>query len=178
MFREVMIQMFNNYLHKLTLVATCLLVPAALALEADRLQRVVWNADGGSTTRIEGDMRILEMVDNVRVSQGTLQIVGDRAIFEYDVTSNELQRVTIFGSPARYQQQLDEDGALVTGSSESVRLYREEDNNETVIEFAGNARISSPDSTTQCSAIIYLVDSDLIRESTGPCEGTLSPSSN
>ena len=178
MFRAVTTQMFNNLYRTLIVLTAWMIAIGAAALEADRRQQVLWSSDGGSTMRMEGAIRILELVDNVRVTQGTLEIVGDEAIFEYDGDSNELLRVTIYGSPVRYQQQLDEDGALVTGSSNSVELYREQESNDTILEFIGDARISSPDSTMHCSAIVYLAERDLIREATGPCEGTLSPSGN
>ncbi|GIT21729.1 MAG: hypothetical protein CM1200mP40_14110 [Gammaproteobacteria bacterium] len=44
----------------------------------------------------------------MRVTQGTLEILGDEAIFEYDANSNELTKVTVHGTPVRFQQQLDE----------------------------------------------------------------------
>ena len=159
-------------------VAALALLPASLlALEADTTERVEWSSDGDSTMRVEGNTRFLEMTENVKVTQGTLEINGSTAIFEYDVETNELRRVTIHGSPVRYQQQLDEEGALVTGSSNTVLLYRDQDQ-ESVLEFVGDAQINSPDSSMNCAAIVYLANLDLIREATGPCQGTLSSNGN
>lgn len=185
MYADVMTQLFNNLVtlsrHSCfaaaTWIAVVLLAPASLALEADRLEQVLWSSDGGSTTRTEGDIRILEFSDNVRVTQGSLEILGDHAVFEYDAASNRLQRVTVRGTPVRYQQQLDEEGAVV-GSSETVLMYRDQEADQTLIEFIGNAVITSPEATTRCSAIVYITELALIPETTGPCEGTLSPSNN
>ena len=147
------------------------------ALETDRQQQVLWSSDGDSTMRINGNTRILEMSENVKVTQGSLEIIGSEAIFEYLVSTNELTKVTVRGSPVQYQQQLDEDGNLVTGTSDTLVFYSDE-LDETILELVGNANIESPDSTMSCAAIIYIADQDLIREATGPCQGMLSPQSN
>lgn len=155
-----------------------LLCRASLALESDSSQEVQWDSGGDLTMRVEGDTRILEMTENVRVTQGSLEIVGSRAIFEYDAETNELLRVTIDGSPVRYRQELDS-GDLVSGISETMFLYRDEiEGQGTVIELIGNARIDSQDSSMSCAAIVYLAGQDLIREATGPCQGTLGTSDN
>ena len=161
-------------------LAVCLgiiLQPSVSALESDGDQQVIWSSEGDSTMSIQGNMRILEMSANVRVTQGTLEILGDEAIFEYEANSNELKKVTVSGSPVRYQQQLDEDGALVKGTSDTLIFYTDE-LDETILELLGNANIESPDSTMRCEAIVYISDRDLIREATGPCQGTLSSQPN
>ena len=127
------------------------------ALESDKDQQVIWSADGNSAMRITEDRRILEMSNNVIVNQGTLEIRGDRAIFEYEASTNVLKQVQVFGQPVRYQQQLDGDESSVSGVS---------------------AQIESPSSTIKCNSIIYLVDRDLIREAAGPCEGALGAQQN
>ncbi|MED5411398.1 MAG: LptA/OstA family protein [Pseudomonadota bacterium] len=161
-------------------LAVCLgiiLQPSVSALESDGDQQVIWSSEGDSTMSIQGNIRILEMSANVRVTQGTLEILGDEAIFEYEANSNELKKVTVSGSPVRYQQQLDEDGALVKGTSDTLIFYTDE-LDETILELLGNANIESPDSTMRCEAIVYISDRDLIREATGPCQGTLSSQPN
>lgn len=145
-----------------------------LSLEADNSESITYNADGQIQMRIEGGVRILDMQDNVIVTQGTLVIRGDNAVIELDVDTGELRRVTVSGSPANYQQELDREGTLVNGSSDRLLFYRDESDNSTVLEFIGNARIESPDSSMHCAAIVYLADQDLIREATGPCQGSLS----
>ncbi len=137
---------------------------------------VDWSADGNSSMRLEGDLRIFSMQDNVRVRQGTLSINGDEAVFEYSASSNELLKVTVVGTPVNYEQQAE--SGTVTGSSETIILYREETTQETVLEFLGDAVVNSADSSMHCQAIIYLADQELIREATGPCQGTLNSSNN
>ena len=75
------------------------------------------------------------------------------------------------GTPVRFQQQLDEDGALVIGTSDTLLFYSDE-LDETILELVGNANIESPDSTMRCEAIVYISDRDLIREAAGPVSYT------
>ncbi len=142
------------------------------AVESDREQQVTWSADGNSSMQIVENLRILEMTTNVIVNQGSLEIKGDQAIFEYEASTNELRKVQVYGSPVTYQQQLDEDESMVSGFSDSLTLSN---NNfeETILELFGNAKIQSPSSTISCKSIVYVVEKDLIREAAGPCEGAL-----
>ena len=156
------------------LVGIFLVMETVVSLESDKTQPVLFSSDGNSTMNIKGNSRILEMSNNVKVTQGTLEILGNEATFEYSVSTNELTRVTVHGTPVRYQQQLDEEGSLVKGTSDTLLFYTDEIDNETILELVGNANIESPDSAMRCAAITYIVDRDLIREANGPCEGMLS----
>ena len=149
----------------------------SIAQQETPIGNVEWSSDGNSNMRTEGNFRILEMQDNVRVTQGTLVINGDEAVFEYDAATNELLKVTVIGEPVNYQQTA-EDAAPVTGSSETIILYREAGTRETILEFIGDAVVNSAESTMHCQAIVYLADQELIREATGPCQGTLNSTSN
>lgn len=164
-------------LHSLTLLL-CAAAPCLHALESDKLEGIQFSSDGGSTMTTKGELRILEMKTNVRVSQGSLQIEGNAAIFEYVAASGELNRVTVYGSPVRYQQQINSEGSLVIGTSETMLFYIDPAANETILELVGNASIESPDSAMKCATIVYLADQDIIREATGPCEGVLNTRSN
>ena len=148
-----------------------------IALESNSKQQVTWSADGNSNMRIIENSRILEMTTNVIVNQGSLEIKGDRAIFEYEASTNELKQVQVYGTPVLYQQHLDGDGSLVSGVSDSL-IFSINDFEETILELIGNAKIESPSSTISCSSIIYVVERDLIREAAGPCEGALGAQQN
>ena len=148
-----------------------------IALESNSNQQVTWSADGNSNMRIVENSRILEMTINVIVNQGSLEIKGDRAIFEYEASTNELKQVQVYGTPVLYQQNLDGDGGLVSGVSDSL-IFSINDFEETILELIGNAKIESPSSTISCSSIIYVVERDLIREAAGPCEGALGAQQN
>ncbi|MSR11755.1 MAG: hypothetical protein EXR84_08150 [Gammaproteobacteria bacterium] len=163
----------------LILGSVCICYSGVLhGLESDKRQGIQFSSDGGSSMSTSGDIRILEMKTNVSVTQGTLQINGDEAIFEYKATTNELIRVTVHGSPVRYQQQLDENGGVVTGTSETLLLYTEDSTGQTLLELIGTANITTPDSSMKCASIVYLADQNIIRDAPGPCEGVFNSQSN
>lgn len=135
---------------------------------------VDWNLDGELSVTIVGDRRIVNMADNVRVTQGNLFITGDTAVFEYTIDTEELIRITMHGTPVEYQQQLDNDEGTVIGNSDTLILYSDELSDDSIIEMIGNAFIQSPTSTMKCATITYVTERDLIREAEGPCEGALS----
>ena len=166
-------QVQTNFLAA-AMMATALSVP--VSSEAAEEEPVQWSADGELNVTIEGNRRILNMADNVRVTQGSLDIIGDTAVFEYTIDTQELVRVTVNGTPVEYQQELEGDEGTVTGTSDTLILYSDEITNESIIEMIGNAFIQSPTSTMNCASIIYITERDLIREAEGPCEGALSSS--
>jgi lipopolysaccharide transport protein LptA len=153
------------------LLTACLLYGfSGSGLESDKDQDILYRADGRSTSRIENDMRIVTLEQNVRVTQGTLEIRGDSARFEIEIDTSIIQRVTVDGSPAGYRQQLDESGGLIEGQSESILYYVED---EPVVELLGSATLRRPNDVLTCVSIKYFTDSRFT-ETTGPCEGVSS----
>ena len=144
------------------------------ALETDRDQELLWSADGDSRMRIADGIRYVEMSNNVKIVQGSLDIRGDAATIEYNISNNEVSKVTVTGSPVYYQQQLDSSDELVKGSSNSLSFYTDAIDGTTVVELVGEAVIESPTSNLKCSSIIYIADLDLIREAPGPCSGVFN----
>ncbi len=160
----------------LLLAAPLLFASATFSLETDKDQPVQWNADDAKMI-IDGDVRTWNLNNNVKVTQGTIEITGNQAIFEYSVSTGELQRVTVYGNPAHYQQQLDADENIVVGTSETMLFYTDESDGETILDLVGNANIESPDTTMKCNTISYLADRALIREA-NVCQGVLSNPTN
>ena len=106
----------------------------------------------------------------MKVTQGTLQITGDRAVFERVLDSDSITRITITGTPATYQQQLEDDGAVIMGDSLTILYYTEE---EPIIELVGSANLRQNNDILSCVSIKYFSDSG-ITHYTGPCSGILS----
>ena len=165
-------------------IARCLLLSvfllaanSAAALESDKEQDVQWNADDANMS-VAGDVRTWNLANNVKVTQGTLEIIGNSAVFEISVESGEFQKVTVTGSPAQYRQQLDMDENIVEGTSQTMLLYTDSLDGETVIELIGDANIVSPDESMNCASIVYLADQALIRRANGVCQGVLSNTTN
>jgi lipopolysaccharide transport protein LptA len=138
-------------------------------------EKVEWSNDGNSTMTISDGVRYLNLNENVRVTQGTLVILGDSAVLEYDEPTRELIKVTVRGTPVRYAQELATNaGGEVSGNSNSIVLFSQNDTGETVVELTGNAHIESPDTTLNCAAIVYLPGLDLVPNTTGPCAGSFN----
>ena len=137
------------------------------SLESDKNQDILYSSLGRSTSRMEGDVRIITLEQDVKVTQGTMEIGGDSAVFESEAGSSAINRVTMNGAPASYRQQLDTDGGFVEGESDSIYYYVE---GEPIIELVGSAILRSANDILSCAAIKYYTDSRFT-ETTGPCEG-------
>lgn len=154
----------------------CLSITSSFSLEADKGQELLVSADGGSRMSIIGDIRLMEMSENVIITRGTMEIRGDTATIETIMSSGEVSKVTVVGTPVYYQQQLDSSDEPVKGSSNSITFYSDEDNGATIVELVGEAVIESPSSNFKCSAITYIAELDLMRDSQGPCSGEFNTS--
>ena len=86
--------------------------------------------------------RILEMTTNVIVNQGSLEIRGDQAVFEYEASTNELRKVQVYGSPVTYQQQLKRSN-MVSGFSDSLTLSNN-DFEEITLNFMVTRKFNRP----------------------------------
>lgn len=154
----------------------CLSTTNSFSLEADKGQELLLSSDGGTQMSIEGGIRLMEMSDNVIITQGTMEIRGDTATIESIISSGEVSKVTVVGTPVYYEQQLDSSDEPVKGSSISISFYTDEVDGTTVVEFVGEAVIESPTSNFKCSAITYIAELDLMRDSQGPCSGEFTSS--
>jgi lipopolysaccharide transport protein LptA len=159
------------------LLIACLGQQANAAAESENdslLQDFGWTNDGEMTMATANNIRTVNLSENVVLTQGTLEIFGELAILEFDEPTQILIKATFYGTPVSYRQQLNTGDAGIRGSSDSIVLINEDSSGETVIELIGNAHIESPDSTTDCAAIVYLPNTELIRTATGPCAGSLN----
>tara|TARA_B110000858_G_scaffold83014_2_gene96215 strand:+ start:14708 stop:15238 length:531 start_codon:yes stop_codon:yes gene_type:complete len=154
----------------------CLSIPSSFSLETDKSQELLWSTDGPSHMSNEGGIRLMEMSDNVIITRGSMEIRGDRAIIATIISSGEISKVTVVGTPVYYQQQLDSSDKPVKGSSNSISFYTDEDDGSSIVELEGNAVIESPSSNFQCKAITYIAEQDLIRDTVGPCSGAFNSS--
>lgn len=154
----------------------CLSTTNSFSLESDKDQELVFSADGGSRMSIENGIRFVEMSDNVIITRGTMEIRGDAATIEIIISSDDVRKVTVIGTPVHYQQQLDSSDNPVIGSSNSISFYTDEGDGSNVVELIGEAVIESPTSNFKCNAITYIAELDLIRDTVGPCSGAFGSS--
>ena len=160
-----------NLLH---LIFPAIVVLPGMLMAAQSQSPVNWSADGELLVTIENNRRILRMQDNVRISQDSINISGNMAIFEYTLDTQELLRVTVVGTPVIYSQASENSAEPVTGKSDTLIFYDDELTEDTIVEMIGNAFIKSPSSTMHCTSIIYVTERDLVKEAVGPCQGALT----
>ena len=96
MFEDFMKKSLTRFLCSLTFLGIFMNIELD-ALESDQEQQVTWSADGNSSMQVIDNRRILEMTTNVIVNQGSLEIKGDQAVFEYEASTNTLRKVQVYG---------------------------------------------------------------------------------
>lgn len=160
------------------ILAIALAIPMLLsAAESEQVTPVSWNHDGEFRVSIEGELRIVNMKDNVIVMQGEIEVRGNEARFEYTLDTDELLRVTVTGTPVSYRQNSESAEEAVSGTSDTLVMYNDETSQETIVELLGNAFLETPDSTMRCARIVHQTELDLV-SGTGPCQGSLSSTTN
>ena len=171
------IKAFSSATLLLSLFEVCWTNVCLHAAETDNREKINWSASGKSSMKIANDLRIIEMEENVEISQGKILLEGDLAVIEYLVSTGELSKITVEGNPVRYQQQIGLSEDSVSGTSDFLSIHKEASDNAigpiTLITLTGNATLQSPSANMRCAAIIYASELDLVREAEGPCKGQL-----
>ncbi len=125
-------------------VMFCLIALAgsAQALSTDRQQPLDIKANYQESVlgqKAGGDTNVATLKGNVEMVQGSLKASGDLAVV-YDTDKNgeagdgSIKRLTLTGKPANMQQQLDNEGGLMTATADKI----EYNTGSSVAEFTGN----------------------------------------
>lgn len=121
----------------------------------------------------QDNVRIITLTGNVRITRQASELSGDNAELLENTSSGEIEKATVYGKPARYQQLAESTGEATQGLSDVI-FYKLV--NETVIEFVGNAEFTQPDLFFSCATVTHYPD-DESTTTTGPCSG-IFPASN
>ncbi len=97
---------------------------------------------------------------NVIIVQGTVRIEADQVVINHE--KGKLQKATATGKPARFQQQPDADGGLITGSANTL-IYH---NSDQRVELLQDAFVDRDKSTVKSDRIEYLLPSKTVRADT------------
>ncbi|MFZ2236431.1 MAG: lipopolysaccharide transport periplasmic protein LptA [Dokdonella sp.] len=115
---------------------------SAQALSTDRQQPLDIRANYQESVlgqKAGGDTNVATLKGNVEMVQGSLKANGDLAVV-YDTDKNgkagdgSIKRLTLTGKPAKMQQQLDNDGGLMTATANKI----EYNTGSSVAEFTGD----------------------------------------
>lgn len=99
---------------------------------------------------------------NVVIVQGSVRIEADQVVINHE--KGKLQKATATGKPARFQQQPDVDGGLITGSATTL-IYH---NSDQRVELLQDAFVDRDKSTVKSDRIEYLLPSKTVRADASP----------
>lgn len=116
------------------LLAALLLVPLAQAKKADRDQPMAYQAK--HTDAYNAPNTVTTLSGNVKITQGSLLLTGDKAEIHLD-GDQQISRVVVTGKPAHIQQ-LDDAGNLMTGDAATLDY----DNLHGIAVMTGNAAVT------------------------------------
>lgn len=131
-----------------------------------------YRADGETTIETLNGVRVITLRDNVFVRQNEVELTGDVAVLEYDL-DNQLQKVTLTGTPARFAQQAENTASAVSGYSDTIHYFA---GVQAVVEFVGSASFTQPGTSLRCAQIRHTIETGAT--SGQACSGSLSPQTN
>ncbi len=94
---------------------------------------------------------------NVVIVQGSVRIEADQVVIQHE--KGKLQKAVATGKPARFQQQPEVDGGLITGSANTL-IYH---NTDQRVELLQDAFVDRDKSTVKSDRIEYLLPSKTVR---------------
>ncbi len=149
----------------------CALAPTpAWTLPEDTEQPIHIRAESAEIERREG--RIV-YIGAVRVEQGTLRVLAERMVVDYE--AGKVVRITATGTPARYRQALADDAGDVDADASTIVYHTRESR----IDLAGNAHLEQRGNSLSGDLIRYDIVAgrvDAGARDQGPVHTTLMPS--
>lgn len=128
------------------LVSLLLLPPAARSLSEDANKPIHIT---GRTADMDRNRQTLVYHGDVRIDQGTLRVVADTMIVEYE--KEQVVRIIATGTPARYQQQLEGDQGQVRANASRIVYHTQTE----VLDLRGQARLLQRGSELKGDVIRY-----------------------
>lgn len=140
------------------------LAPAAFAIPSDRNQSISLEADRATFNEKTG---ITTYTGNVVIQQGTLKIQANSIVANLNQQS-QIKNVTAQGSPAKFQQQMDNKGGLAKGEAKKI-IYNAETG---ILSLSGGAFLSQNGATFRGENLTYSMNKGDI-EATGGSNGRI-----
>jgi len=131
-----------------------------------------YSADGETTIETINGLRVITLRDNVFVRQNAVELTGNVAVLEYNL-DNQLQKVTLTGTPARFRQEEQDPANAVSGYSDTINYFA---GAESIVEFIGTASFTQPGTSLLCARIRHTIETGAT--SGQACSGSLSPQTN
>lgn len=138
----------RRILSSLFFIAATLYGPIVSALSDDANKPIHVHADQAEMDQVNG---IVNYNGNVQVDQGTLRLIAEKIIVEYE--DQKVTRIIATGSPARYKQVIDEEGNEVKANSDKIIYFTKNE----IIELIGNSYLWENNNEINGSVISYYI---------------------
>lgn len=139
----------------------------ALPEDADKPIHII-----GKTAEMDREAKTLVYRGNVRIDQGTLRVVADLMVVEYE--ADRVVRITATGAPARYQQQLEGNQGHVHANAREIVYHTQTE----ALDLKGKAHLLQRGNELKGDVIRYDIVAgtvDARAASTGPVRMILQP---
>ena len=152
------------------LITSSLLFPLtarALSEDADKPIHIT-----GRSAEMDRTAQTLVYHGNVRIDQGTLRVVADTMVVEYE--KEQVVRIIATGKPARYQQQLEGDQGQVHANASQIVYHTQTE----ALDLMGQAQLLQRGSELKGDVIRYDIVAgkvDARAENERPVRMTLQP---
>ena len=145
------------------LTVFCVLTPfAATALENDAQQPIHIEGDDAE---IDQNNETIVYTGSVEIAQGSLRVRGDRMVVK--IKGNQVERIITTGSPARYQQQLEDAQGEVRAHADSIIYHTSAER----IFLNGGASLKQQGNTLNGESIRYDIVKGKVDASAGSGQG-------
>lgn len=136
---------------------------SALALESDRLQPLLINADASDGTLGDGKATLR---GNVEIRQGTLLVKADQA--DVEKAEGKVREVQLVGQPVLLQQEIENEG-LVTATANSINYQVATG----IVTLTGNADVDHPQYQISGELLVYDMNQQHFQGSGGDNNGRI-----
>lgn len=139
----------------------------ALSEDADKPIHII-----GKTAEMDREAKTLVYRGNVRIDQGSLRVVADQMVVEYE--ADRVVRITATGAPARYQQQLEGNQGHVHANAREIVYHTQSE----ALDLKGKAHLLQRGNELKGDVIRYDIVAgkvDARAASTGPVRMILQP---
>ena len=144
-------------------VGLCCASVSAFALQSDRNQSISLLADRATFNDKTG---VTTYSGNVEIEQGTMKVYANSIVAQLN-KNKQISTITATGSPAKFQQQLDENKGIVRGEAQKI-IYNAETG---ILNLIGNAYLYQNGASIRSNTLKYSMNKGDI-EASGGSTGT------
>jgi lipopolysaccharide export system protein LptA len=155
-------QILTQMLRTLGVLWLCCCATSVWALASDAEQPIHIEGDDAE---IDQTNETIIYTGSVEVVQGTLRVQGDKMVVK--ISGDQVERITTLGSPARYQQELEDDQGQVRARADAIIYHTTAER----IYLNGKATLVQKGNELQGESIRYDIVNGKVDASAGDSKG-------